>query len=115
VSHDWFREIQALSFRTPLSLPEILTRLNAEGTRRWGKRDNDAIGEYIGSGFHDERGKLSIRVFFEEDRCIVDILYRMVPAPSVEQGWKELCAYVQGVLLPLLEASDIQETDTYTS
>jgi hypothetical protein len=115
MSSKWFRKIQTFSFRTPLSLADILFQLNAKDTRRWGKGDSDCIGEYLGSGFHDEHGKLSIRIFFDGDRCILDILYRMVPAPSVEQGWTELCAYVETGLLPLLEASDIQETDTYTS
>jgi hypothetical protein len=115
-----FLELCALSFRTTLTLGEILSRLTAEGSRHWGKACSDRLGDYVASNltdtvnFEETRYKNRLRLFFEEDRCILDILYKS-RLPSAEEEWQTIWSFIHERLLPLVEAEDVQETHDYSS
>jgi len=113
-------DVRALSFRTPLTLAEILSRLTAQGARRWGNAQSDALGDYVASNltdhvnFEETRYQNRLRFFFEDDRCILDILYQS-RLPSAEEEWAEIWSYIHQSLLPLVEADDVRETHDYSS
>jgi hypothetical protein len=115
-----FREVLALSFRTPLTLDQILSRLTAEGARRWGNAQSDRLGDYIASNltdaanFEETRYENRLRFLVEDDRCILDILYTS-RLPSAEEEWAEIWSYIHQRLLPLVEADDVRETHDYSS
>ena len=72
-----FRELRGLSFRTTLTLDQILSRSNAEGSRSWGWWSSDALGDYVTSNLDDtvtyeQTGyENRLRFFLDEDRCIL--------------------------------------------
>ena len=115
-----FLEVRALSFRTPLTLEQILSRLTAEGARRWGNAQSDRLGDYIASNitdtlnFEQTRYENRLRFLVEDDRCILDILYQS-RLPAAEEEWEEIWSYIHQRLLPLVEADDVRETHDYSS
>ena len=115
-----FREMRAYAFRTNLTLGDILSRLTAEGSRRWGNACSDRLGDYVASNvtdtanFEETRYENRLRFIVEEDRCILDILYQS-RLPSAEEEWQTIWSFIHERLLPLVEAEDVQETHDYSS
>jgi hypothetical protein len=112
--------LRAFSFLTPYKLDQILARLTADGSRRWGRGESDSLGTYVRSGteagspLDDTFYEISLKFFFEDDRCILDIRFHS-PRPDAKEDWERLSAYIHERLLPLVEALDIREVDNYAS
>ena len=116
-----FTELQAFSFKTALSLPDILARVQADGVRLWGNGSSDSLGDYVGSHTRSTIDRddptfveTRLKFFLEDDRCILDILFES-RLPTAVEDWRGLSEYVHERLLPLVEARDIQETHDYSS
>ncbi len=113
-----FSEAMAYAFRSPLSLAQMLERLNERSGRSWSMVNSDSAGEYIGSalwGDDDEDYKNRLRVLADGDGYVLAIYLRSF-RPTAEQEWSELLSYARDELLSLLEAVDVrQAADDYTS
>jgi hypothetical protein len=112
--------LQAFSFATRFSLEQILARLQADGSRHWGRGESDSLGEYVRSGVRSGDRlegsfyETSLKFFFEDDKCILDIRFHS-PKEDADQEWNNFSAYIHERLLPLVEARDIREVDDYAS
>ncbi len=104
------KRVDAYSFRSPLSLEEMMAKLNELGPWTWDTRDNDRFGEYIWAGVLRDGGDFGrVKIFVEPDQYAVDIVIESATHEKLDAVYDTLFAH----LLPGIGATDLADTEHY--
>jgi hypothetical protein len=124
-------DLYAYSFRSPLSLAEVLERFRTLGPWRWIERDNDNWGEYISAralddlhGSHagmvklitDDEGHRPLDRFWGSGRgrFIINV-YLRADQPGARAEFATVRDTIFQRLLPAISATHIRKTDDLES
>ncbi len=108
-------DLYAYSFHSPLSMAEILERLNDLGPWQWIERDNDYWGEYISArALRDPHDHGMVKLISDEGRYIINVYLRS-KQPGAGAEFAAVRDIVFQRVLPALDASDILKTDDIES
>ena len=113
-----FEECRAYQFECDLSLPDLLDKLNAEGTREWIMRDSHWYGDYISSIEYreyegdEEEEEEKLKIYEEEDNYAVTIFFCSNQSDA-EMKWNRLHNYVMNKLFPVINAKKIEPTEYF--
>jgi len=105
-------DLYAYSFKSDLSLKEILARVREVVPWSWRECDNDNYGEYLSSRVLHEPHYGFVKVYEEGDGYAINVKLksRTTDAQPIFDGIKEI---VFETILPALGATDIKPTDDY--
>jgi hypothetical protein len=104
-----FQDVIAWAFKSPMSLAQILKALNDQSPYQWIERDSHYFGDYISA---TPQKDCRLRIFVEEDHYALDVDFESTD-DDAEQQWEAFKQKLQDELLPLVKASDIEETENY--
>jgi hypothetical protein len=104
--------VNAFSFKSERSLPEMLAVLRGLGTWRWYQRDNDRWGEYISASALPDPDWGIVKIFVEPDHYAINIVLESDDA-AAQPRFDAALDTIFKVVLPAIEAREITETDTY--
>jgi hypothetical protein len=106
------RDIYAYAFKSDLSLPEVLARLNELGPWQWVERDSDRWGEYIAANAVDAPHKGVAKILIDAGRYVINVALRS-DAADPESAFADVRRVVLEKLLPAVGATDVAVTDGY--
>jgi hypothetical protein len=106
------RDIYAYAFKSDLSIPDMLKRLNEVGPWQWIDRDSDRYGEYIAARAVEAPHHGTAKILFDDDRYVINVALRS-EEPDPQPAFDGVRKLVLDKVLPALGASDITETDDY--
>jgi hypothetical protein len=106
------RKGYAYTFRSALSLPEMLEKLVAAGDWRWIERDSDRWGEYISARVLRDPHSGTVKILSEDDHYAVNVMLE-TEAPDAPALFEQVRATLFDKVLPLIGASGLARTDTY--
>ncbi len=107
-------DLYAYSFHSPLSMAEILERLNDLGPWQWIERDNDYWGEYISARVLPDPHDGMVKLISDEGSYIINVYLRS-KQPDAGAEFAAVRDIVFQRVLPALDASDILKTDDIES
>lgn len=107
--------VNAFSFKSDLTLPEILAVVRGLGTWRWIERDNDRWGEYISTNTLPSPDRGIVKIFFEPEHAAINAINIVLESddPAAQPRFDAVLDIIFKQLLPAIDAREIVETDTY--
>jgi hypothetical protein len=104
----------AYAFASPLSLAEMLERLNALGTQAWIMGDSYWYGDYLKTWPYRGPGdRVRLRIYEFEERLpfVLEVIFE-AEGPAAEAAWRACEDYALREVLPAVDAHDITPTET---
>lgn len=106
------RYVNAFSFKSDRTLPQILAVLRGLGTWRWIERDNDQFGEYISTNTLPSPDRGIVKIFVEPEHYAINIVLKS-DDPGAQPRFDAVIDTIFKQLLPAIDAREVVETDTY--
>lgn len=102
------QRVRAYTFKSRMTLPEILARFREVGPWRWIERDNDRLGEYISARALPEPDQGMVKIFIEDaaEHYVIDLKLEAEPL-KVDAVYDTAFT----LLLPAIGATEITESD----
>lgn len=105
-------EAYAYIFKSDLSLPQVLSRLQEISPWSWIDRENDRWGDYISAGALPDPDYGIVKIIEDEGRYVINVVLESERADGAS-SFAEVRDAIFKHLLPALGAREIATTDLY--
>ena len=102
----------AYSFRSKLTLDEILARLNEIGPWQWRERWNDAWGAYLFARMNPAPHNAVVKLIADDGYYVVNVKQRS-EQPGGQAEYAAVHQKLMDELLPAIQARGVKPTDYY--